>query len=160
MLNVNIICIGKLKEKYLKDACAEYEKRLAGYCKFSIIELPEYKIQDDPSDAQISKTVTEEGKKILDKIPKGSYIISMCIEGKMHSSEELGAILEEVGVKGISSVTFIIGGSWGISDEVKKISDLRLSMSRMTFPHQLARVLLCEQIYRGFTIINSGKYHK
>lgn len=160
MLSVNIICIGTLKEKYLKDAVKEYSTRLTSFCRFSIVELPEYKLPQNPSDAQIEKAIEDEGKRIIEKISKNSYVIPMCIEGKTLSSEALSSKIDNVAIEGKSTVDFIIGGSFGLSDEVKKKGDFRLSMSPMTFPHQLARVMLCEQIYRAFQISTGGKYHK
>ncbi len=160
MISVNIICVGRLKEKYWTAACEEYSKRLKGFCNFSIIEVDEERVGDMPSDAQILSTLEKEGRRILSKIPKGAKIISMCIEGKQKSSEKLAAELDRLAVDGCSSIAFIIGGSWGLSEEVKSASYLRMSMSDMTFPHQLARVMLCEQIYRAFQINSGGKYHK
>lgn len=160
MQSVNIICIGKLKEKYLADAIKEYSTRLTPFCRFQIIELEEYRLPDKPSDAQIKNCLEEEGKKILSKISKNSFVIPMCIEGKLLSSEELSGVIRDAGVMGKSTVDFVIGGSFGLSDEVKKRGDCRLSMGRMTFPHQLARVMLSEQIYRSFQIMTGGKYHK
>ncbi len=160
MLTVNIICIGRLKEKYLTDAIKEYSKRLTAFCKFNVIELDEERITDNPSDKQIQTTLNAEGKRIIGKITKGSYIIAMCIEGKIISSEQLSEKINSISVNGVSAVDFIIGGSWGLSDEVKANADFKLSMSKMTFPHQLARVMICEQIYRSFQILNNGKYHK
>ena len=160
MQTVNIICIGKLKEKYLVDAIKEYSTRLTPFCKFSIIELDECGLPDKPSQAQINSCLEDEGKRILAKIQKNSYVIPMCIEGKLVSSEELSGLISDAAVCGKSTVDFVIGGSFGLSDEVKKRGDFRLSMGRMTFPHQLARVMICEQIYRSFQIITGGKYHK
>ena len=160
MQTVNVICIGKLKERYLTEAIREYSTRLTSFCKFSIIELDEYRLPDKPSEAQIKTCLEEEGKRILARIQKNSYVIPMCIEGKLASSEELSRMVESAGVMGKSTVDFVIGGSFGLSDEVKKRGDFRLSMGRMTFPHQLARVMLCEQIYRSFQIMTGGKYHK
>lgn len=160
MQTVNIICIGKLKEKYLVDAVKEYSTRLTPFCKFSIIELEECRLSDKPSQAQIDKCLEDEGKRILSKISKNSYVIPMCIEGKIISSEQLSSLVAEAGVEGKSTVDFVIGGSFGLSDEVKKRGNFRLSMGRMTFPHQLARVMVCEQIYRAFQIMTGGKYHK
>lgn len=161
MLTVNVICIGKLKEKYLQMACSEYQKRLGIFCKLNIIELPEYKLPSDPSQSQIDKGILEEGKEILQKIrPGSSYQIPLCIEGKLFSSEQLAHKLMELSVTGKSEVNFIIGGSYGLSKEVKQKADCKLSMSPMTFPHQLARVMLLEQIYRAFQINQNGKYHK
>jgi 23S rRNA (pseudouridine1915-N3)-methyltransferase len=160
MQNITLICIGKLKESYLRDAVSEYIKRLSGLCKLSIIELPAERLSDSPSQKEIENALENEGKKILEKIPKGAYVYTMCIEGKQKTSEELSAEMENLGVRGYSNVTFIIGGSFGISDRVKAVSDFRLSMSKMTFPHQVARVMLLEQIYRATQISIGTKYHK
>lgn len=160
MLNVKIICIGSIKEKYFKDAILEYQKRLTDFCKFSILELPEYKILNNPSNSDINKALTEEGKRVLSKIKDKDEVVSLCIEGKELSSVGLSKYINDAALTGHSTVDFIIGGSFGLSDEVKNRSDLKLSMSRMTFTHQMSRVILCEQIYRAFNILNGGKYHK
>ena len=160
MMTVRLICIGKLKEKYLSDACKEYQKRLGAFCKLELLELPEYKLQNDPSESEITVCIRREGEEILAKIPRDALVIPMCIEGKQLSSEELSEELSSAGVRGISQVCFIIGGSYGLSDAVKAAGKLRLSSSKMTFPHQLARVMLFEQIYRAFSIASGGKYHK
>ncbi len=161
MLKINIICIGKIKEKYFTDAIAEYSKRLTAFCKFNIIELNEERIRsNDPNGSQIAEVIAAEGRRIMQKIGAGDYVAAMCIEGKLLSSEELSAALDKIALSGKSTVDFIIGGSYGLSDEVKKRADLRLSMSKMTFPHQMARVILSEQIYRAFEISTNGKYHK
>ncbi len=160
MLSVNIICIGKIKEKYWTDAISEYRKRLSAFCKFNIIELDEEKTYNNPNAAQIDAILNAEGKRIINAISKGSSLIAMCIEGKILSSEQLSQKLSDIALSGSSTVDFIIGGSWGLSDEVKAKSTLKLSMSKMTFPHQMARVVLTEQIYRAFEIMNNGKYHK
>lgn len=160
MLRVNIICVGKLKEKYLKEACAEYSKRLQSFCKFDIIEVDEEKSMEAPNDAQIENILGCEGKRILSKIDRSSNVVAMCIEGKQKTSAAFSDYFEKIAVSGVSTVCFVIGGSWGLSEEVKKRADLRLSMSEMTFPHQLARVMLCEQIYRAFSISAGTKYHK
>lgn len=161
MLRVNIICIGKIKEKYFTDAIAEYEKRLSAFCRFQIVELSEEKIRSNtPNQAQIDEVLSAEGARMMQKIGAHDYVIAMCIEGKQLSSEELSQTLDSAAVVGKSTVDFIIGGSYGLSSEIKKRADLRLSMSRMTFPHQLARVILSEQIYRAFEISTGGKYHK
>lgn len=160
MVRVTILCVGKLKEKYLRDACDEYSKRLGAFCKLNIVELGEEKTPEKASHAQISHTIEAEGERILQKIPNGAKVITMCIEGKEMSSEALGNEISRMQVTGDSHIVFVIGGSWGLSDKVKSRSDLRLSMSKMTFPHQLARVMLLEQIYRAFQIISGGKYHK
>lgn len=160
MLNITVICIGKLKEQYLRDASAEYMKRLSSSCKLSIIELPAEKLSDNPSQKEIENALSSEGKRIIEKIPKGSTVYTMCIEGKQRTSEELSREIESLGVSGVSSLVFIIGGSFGLSDEVKKLSHQRLSMSKMTFPHQIARIMLLEQIYRAMQISLGTKYHK
>ena len=160
MISINIICIGKIKEKYWTDAIAEYSKRLGAFCKFRIVELDEEKTYQNPNPAQIEAILNAEGKRILNALTKGSYVAAMCIEGKLLSSEDLAEKLADIAVSGKSAVDFIIGGSWGLSSEVKQKADLKLSMSRMTFPHQMARVVLAEQIYRAFEINSNGKYHK
>lgn len=160
MLTVNIICIGKIKESYWREAIKEYSKRLTAFCKFNIIELDEEKINSNPNDTQIKTILSAEGNRIISKLSKNSFVIPMCIEGKMLSSTELSEKISQVPLLGKSSIDFIIGGSWGLSDEVKSKADLKLSMSKMTFPHQMARVVLCEQIYRAFEISTNGKYHK
>ena len=158
MLNVKIICVGTLKEKYWTDAIKEYSKRLSALCKFQIIELPEAKCDKNPSEASIQKALEDEAKLIL-QAAAGSTIISLCIEGKLFSSEDLSKKLDNLAINGDSSVSFIIGSSFGLSETVKKSGD-RMSMSKMTFPHQLARVMLIEQIYRAFQISIGTKYHK
>lgn len=160
MPEVTVVCVGKLKEQYLRDACAEYSKRLSPFCRLKVIELSPERLSENPSQAEIQKALSLEGKKILEKIPDRAAIISMCIEGKQLSSEELSKKLSAFATQGIGSVAFIIGGSFGLSDEVKEKSVLRLSVSRMTFPYQLFRVMLLEQIYRAFQIQSGTKYHK
>ena len=161
MLKINIICIGKIKESYFTEAINEYAKRLSAFCKFRTIELNEERVRSNtPNASQISEVLIAEGKRILQKISPSDYVAAMCIEGKQLSSEELSKTLDNVAVVGKSTVDFIIGGSYGLSDEVKRRADMRLSMSKMTFPHQLARVILSEQIYRAFEISSGGKYHK
>ncbi len=160
MVNVNIICVGKLKEKYLRDASSEYIKRLTAFCKLNIIEISPYALPDSPSAAQIEMGLIDEGKRILQKINPGAYVYAMCIEGKQRSSVSLSEEFDSLCVSGESNLTFIIGGSFGLSDEVKKRANAKLSMSEMTFPHQLARIMLLEQIYRAFQISSGGKYHK
>ena len=160
MMNVQFIVLGKLKEKYMKDFALEYEKRLSSYCKLAVTELEPVKLSDNPSQSEIDSALNKETQMIIAKIPKNSYVFSMCIEGKQMSSEELSQKLEDIALSGKSSVVFIIGSSFGLSDEIKKMSDFKFSMSKMTFPHKLARIMLTEQIYRGFSISNNGKYHK
>ena len=160
MLNITVICIGKLKESYLRSACDEYQKRLSTLCRLNIVELMPEKLSDSPSQKEIEAALKDEGKRITEKIPQGSAVITMCIEGKQLSSNELSEKLQSLAVSGTSTVTFIIGGSFGLSDEVKQKSTLRLSVSKMTFPHQLFRVMLLEQIYRALQIELGTKYHK
>lgn len=159
MLNINIICVGKLKESYLRDAIEEYSKRMKPLCKLSVIELPEERVGENPSAAEIQKTVAAESDRILQKLGKSDYVVAMCIEGRNISSEELSQKLEEI-QQLAGTVDFIIGGSWGLSDALKARADFKLSMGRMTFPHQLFRVMLLEQIYRAFQISRGTKYHK
>ena len=158
MITINIICIGKLKESYLRDAQAEYIKRLGAFCKLNVIELQESKLPNQPSDSQIVKCIEIEGQSILAKL-KG-YAMPMCIEGENLSSEVLAQKITDISLNGTSEISFVIGGSYGLSDDVKRNADFKLSMSRMTFPHQLARVMLLEQVYRSFQINANGKYHK
>lgn len=160
MIKVNIIAVGKLKEKYLKDACAEYTKRLSAYSKITITEINEERCSDNPSDSEIEQVKQKEGERIIAKIPKGSYIVPMCIEGTQMSSEEFSKKLEAVSISGYGEVTFIIGGSFGLSDDVKALGKLKLSFGKLTLPHQLMRVILLEQVYRAFSISNNTKYHK
>ena len=147
MYNIDIICVGKLKEDYLRGACAEYSKRLSAFCKLKITELTPARIPDDPSKAQIDSALADEGKRILQLIHQSARVYAMCIEGKQLSSEELSRDIEQAAVG-------------GLTDEVKRRANFKLSMSKMTFPHQLARVMLLEQIYRAFMISSGGKYHK
>lgn len=161
MIRVNLITVGKLKEKYWRDAAAEYVKRLGAFCRIEIIELNECRLSDDPSEKEKQAALETEAsamKKYLDM--NGAYNIALCIEGKELTSEELSAAMTACGTRGCSTLNFIIGSSFGIAPSVKQRADLKLSMSRMTFPHQLARVLLLEQIYRGFQIEKGSKYHK
>ncbi len=160
MINVNLIVLGKLKEKYMKDFAAEYEKRLSSYCKLTVTELEPVKLSDNPSQTEIDNALLKETQMITAKIPKNSYVFSMCIEGKQMSSEELSVKIEDMALCGKSNITFIIGSSFGLSDEIKRMSDFKFSMSKMTFPHKLARIMLTEQIYRAFSISNNAKYHK
>lgn len=157
-MNINLIVIGRLKEDYLRSACAEYIKRLGRYCSFQLHELEECRLSDPPSEKEIAAALKKEGVQIK-KLAKG-FIIPMCIEGKQLSSTELSETIVSAGVNGASTVTFIIGSSFGLDPEIKQMGNIRLSMSKMTFPHQLARVMLLEQIYRSFQIVEGGKYHK
>lgn len=160
MLNINIICVGKLKEDYLRMACAEYEKRLGAFCRLKITELSPARLPEEPNAAQISAALADEGKRILACVKPGDAVFTLCIEGKELTSPALAEKIEKYAVDGFGSLCFIIGGSHGLAPEVKSASSFRLSMSPMTFPHQLARVMLLEQLYRSFMITNGGKYHK
>ena len=159
MIKINVVAVGKLKEKYLRDAVAEYTKRIGAFAKINVIEVGEYKCSDNPSPAEIQQVLAKEGGQIISKIPKGSFVIPMCIEGTQRSSEEFSKELERISLTN-SEITFVIGGSFGLSDEVKSLGKLKLSFSKMTFPHQLMRVILLEQIYRALSISNNSKYHK
>ena len=160
MQRVTILCVGKLKEKFYIDAAAEYVKRLQRYCKLDIVELPEYRLPEDPSPAEIQKALQAEGAAIRERLPKGGAVVALCIEGKPCSSEELSRRMADFGVQGKTQITFLIGGSVGLSEDVKKLADWRLSMSPMTFPHHMARIMLLEQLYRAYQIAAGTKYHK
>lgn len=160
MLGVRLICVGKLGEKFWKDAVKEYEKRLAGYCKLEIIELPEQRLPDRPSEGQLESALRKESELIRAKIPQGAAVIAMCIEGKPMSSEQLADKLGEMTLSGTSKIAILIGGSCGLDETIKREAKLRLSMSPMTFPHHLARVMVLEQVYRALNIQAGGKYHK
>ena len=160
MLNVTLICVGKMKEKFYIDAAEEYAKRLKGYCKLTVTELPEQKLPSDPNQSQIDAALDKESEAILSRLPKGGRLIAMCVEGKPMSSPALAKKVEEWMVSGASDLTFVVGGSFGLSPRVKARADVRLSMSEMTFPHHLARVMLLEQIYRAFKIQEGSGYHK
>lgn len=152
--------LGKLKETYLRAACVEYEKRLAAFCKLRTIELTPYRLPDNPSEAQIADALEKEAAEIEKHIPQNAVVYALCIEGKTVSSEQFSAQLSKAAVDGAASVVFVIGSSFGLSDRIKRRANVRLSMSPMTFPHQLARVMLLEQLYRAFQISIGGKYHK
>lgn len=160
MQKVTIICVGKMKEKFYIDAAAEYVKRLGRHCKIDIIELPEQRLSDSPSPAEIEGALAKEAAAVSEKLPKGGALIAMCVEGKTMSSEELAERFSRFALEGKSQLTFLIGGSVGLHPSLKEQADLRLSMSPMTFPHHLARVMLLEQIYREFQILEGSKYHK
>ena len=159
MLNVKFITLGTLKEAYLRDAAAEYEKRLGAFCRFELVQLKEERLSDDPSDSEIKNALSKESEKILTLIPPRAYVVAMCVEGKQLSSPELADKLEEVSSR-TSDICFIIGSSFGLADAVKQRADLRLSVSKLTFPHQMMRVLLLESVYRGFNILKGTRYHK
>lgn len=157
-MKINIISVGKIKEKYLKEAIDEYKKRLSKFCNLSIIEVNE-SVARVENDSSIKKSLEDEAQNIISKI-KNEYVIALDIEGKEYSTVEISEKIKEITLKGASEISFIIGGSYGLDNSIKKRADLRLSFSRLTFPHQLFRVILIEQIYRAFKIINNEPYHK
>ena len=158
-MQFNIVYVGNIKDKYLAEAAAEYEKRLGAYGKVVNTELKEEKITDGASDAEIKAAIGREGERILDALPQKSYKIALCVEGREMSSEEYAAFLGKV-KDGSAQITFVIGGAFGLSEDVKRACDARVSISKMTFTHRLARVLLLEQTYRAMNILAGGKYHK
>lgn len=160
MLSVRLICVGKLGEKFWKTACEEYAKRLSGYCKLEIVELPEQRLPDAPSEGQVRQALAREADAIRAKIPAGAAVLALCVEGKQLSSEELAETLGALTVSGTSRLAVLIGGSCGLDETLKQEARLRLSMSKMTFPHHLARVMVLEQLYRALNILAGGKYHK
>lgn len=160
MLNVTIIAAGRIKEKFFTAALDEYSKRLGAYCRFDIVEVKDEKTPDCPSEREKELVLEREGERIAAKIPKGAAVIALCVEGKQLSSEKFSKLISDYAVGGTSSLVFVIGGSLGLSDSIKRMASFRLSFSEMTFPHQLMRVVLAEQIYRAFTISAGKTYHK
>lgn len=159
-MKITLITVGKIKEKYFTDAILEYAKRLSRYCKLDIIEVADEKTPDGASEAVEDQIKEKEGERILGKLPEGAYIVVLAIEGQMLDSQELAEKMEKWNVNGVSHVVFVIGGSLGLSKKVLERADFKLSFSKMTFPHQLMRVILLEQIYRSFRIRNHEPYHK
>lgn len=159
MMNVTVIAVGKLKESYLRDGCGEYIKRLGAYAKVNVIEIHEERASDNPSRNEINTIIEKEGERIIAKIPKGAAVIPLCIEGKEYSSPDFSKLIENISMNN-SHLCFIIGGSFGLSNVVKALGKYKLSFGKMTLPHQLARMVLLEQIYRAFSISNNSKYHK
>ena len=160
MISVTVICVGKLKEKFWRDAIDEYAKRLSRYCDLKIKELSESTLSENQSESEIACALSRESEAILKEIPKDAAVFPLCIEGKGLTSPEFAEKIEGVSLSGKSKICFIIGSSHGLSDAVKNRADFKLSFSKMTFPHQLFRVILLEQIYRAFSIIGGLKYHK
>lgn len=160
MLNIKLICVGKLRERFYIDAFNEYARRLSAYCKFECVELNEIKLGDKPSDKEIENALVRESADIEKAIPKDAYVIAMCVGAKQLKSEELAQKINSLALSGRGKICFIIGGSFGMAESVKQRADMRLGMSEMTFPHHLARVMLTEQIYRSFKIIEGSRYHK
>lgn len=159
-MKITILCVGKIKEKFYRDAVAEYEKRLSRYCKLSIVEVADEKTDENASQAQIDMVKEKEGERLLASIKEDGYCICLTIDGQMLDSVELSNKMERLGIEGKSNLYLVIGGSLGLSDAVLKRADYKLSFSKMTFPHQLMRVILLEQIYRGYRIMNHEPYHK
>lgn len=159
-MNIKIICVGKLKEKFLKEGIEEFQKRLKAYANLEIVEVKDEACPENSSESEMEKIKEVEGERILSKISKGAYVMALDISGKALTSEDFAKKIETLSVEGISSIDFIIGGSLGLSDEVKNKSDYRLSFSKFTFPHGLMRLILVEQVYRAFRIINNHPYHK
>ena len=160
MFEITLITLGKLKEKFYLSAADEYKKRLGGYCRFQLLELPEYRLSDDPSAAEIAAGLEKEAELIKQKIPKNAWFCVLTTEGKLIGSEALADKLKEVKLSGKSSACFLIGSSYGISPQIKAMADFKLSMSPMTFPHHLARIMVLEQLYRAESIQSGSKYHK
>ena len=160
MQKVTILCVGKLKEKFYADAVSEYSKRLSRFCKLDIVELNEERLPEDPSPAQIEAALSREADTIRAKLPPAAMAVALCVEGKQRSSEELARLMADSASRGVSHLVFLIGGSFGLHPSIKELAAVRLSMSPMTFPHHLARVMLLEQLYRGFKINEGSPYHK
>ena len=160
MLTVRLICVGRLKEKFYIDACNEYRKRLSAYCRFELVELAESRLSETPGEKEITAALEREAAEILKAIPAGSFLVPLCIEGKTIPSEGMARLIAERENSGRPKLCFVIGSSYGLSPLVKNRADFRLSMSPMTFPHHLARVMLLEQVYRGFKINEGSRYHK
>lgn len=160
MLAVTLICVGKMKERYYSDAFAEYQKRLGAFCRFNLVEIPEQRLGEDPGEREIAAALEKEAAEAEKHIPAGAALVALCVEGRQFSSQELAAQLRSWTNGGCSRLCFLVGGSFGLSQRLKDRADLRLSVSRMTFPHHLFRVMLAEQLYRSFTILAGGRYHK
>ncbi len=160
MVTINVICVGKLKEKFYLAAAQEYVKRLSRSCKLNLIELPEQRLEENPSPAQVDSALRKEAELIRGKMPKSGIVVAMCIEGTMMDSMALARSFQSWTVSGTSQITFLVGSSFGLHSSIKAIADQKLSMSPMTFPHHLARVMLLEQIYRAFQINEGSRYHK
>ena len=159
-MKISIVCVGKVKEKFFRGAIDEYVKRLSRYCKLEIIEVTDEKTPDNASDHEVELIKEKEGERILKNISSDAYVIALAIEGKQLSSEELAEKIDKLGIQGTSHIQLVIGGSLGLADKVLKRADMLLSFSKMTFPHQLMRVVLLEQVYRAYRIIHNEPYHK
>lgn len=160
MLAVKFICVGRMREKFYIDAFSEYTKRLQSLCKFEIVEPAEQRLSENPSDKEVKAALDREAQDIMKAIPNDAYVVAMCVEGKQMPSEGMGELIAARENSGKPRLCFVIGGSFGLADSVKARADMKLSMSKMTFPHHLARVMLIEQLYRGFKINEGSRYHK
>ena len=160
MIQLRVVCVGKLKERFYADAVSEYSKRLGAFCRLELIEIPEERVSERPSQAEIRAALSREAGQIEKKLLKDCLTVCLCIEGRQMDSLAFSGLIGEAEASGKPRVSFVIGGSFGLAEELKEKADLRLSMSRMTFPHHLARVMLLEQIYRGFQIRDGSRYHK
>lgn len=160
MIGITIVAVGKIKEKFFAAAIGEYKKRLGRYCSFEIVEVKDEPTPENPTEREKELVLMKEGARIAEKIPKGAAVVALCVEGEAKSSESFAKFIESAASRGVSRIAFVIGGSMGLSQEVKSRASLRLSFSEMTLPHQLMRVVLTEQIYRAFTIIEGKTYHK
>ncbi len=160
MLAVKLICVGRMRERFYCEAFAEYAKRLSGYCRLECVEIPEVRLPENPSRAEIKAALAKEAADIVKYLQQDSYVVAMCVEGEQMPSEAMARLLAERENSGRPKLCFVIGGSNGLDESVKDRADLRLSMSEMTFPHHLARVMLAEQVYRGYKIREGSKYHK
>lgn len=159
-MNIRIVAVGKIKEKYIQEGIKEFSKRLSRYCSLDVVEIDDEKAPENLSEKEMEIVKKKEGDRILSKISQNTFIISLEIEGKQLSSEDLSKKIEDLMIDGVNDITFIIGGSLGLSEEVRNRSNFKLSFSKMTFPHQLMRLILLEQIYRGFRIMKGEPYHK
>ena len=160
MLSIYLVCVGRLKERFYQDACAEYLKRLSPYCKLTLLELPEERLPQTPSQGQIDAALEKEGQAIRSKLPPTTSLVCLCVEGRLRSSEELASLVQTWEHNSAKHLAFVIGGSFGLAESLKAEAWVRLSMSPMTFPHHLARVMVLEQLYRAFKINEGSNYHK
>ena len=160
LLQIKLICVGKLRERFYIEAFEEYRKRLGAFCRLDCADIAEQRLPDSPSEAQIRAALEREGEEILRAVPDGAYLVALCVEGRQIPSEGMAELIAGRENSGKPKLCFVIGGSFGLSDRVKARADLRLSMSKMTFPHHLARVMLAEQLYRGYKIKEGSRYHK
>ena len=159
-MKITILCVGKVKEKFYRDAIDEFSKRLSRYCKLEIVEVADEKTVEEASENEIKIVKDKEGERLLKNIKEDAYVVCLCIDGKQLDSEELSEKMEQLAIQGKSHICFVIGGSLGLADAVIKRADFKLSFSKMTFPHQLMRVILLEQVYRAYRIMNNEPYHK